>query len=203
MWSHPCQYGAVIPGAQVCVCECVCVRVLTFTATSAVTTTAKLKNHPCRVTHTDGSQTAASVCVHVVVQESPWPLRWEFPCTLLELYIVLAHHTASEGWVHCKLSKNTSRSSKGASHFSCEWHILGLETPNTSRPSIYLSIHRSLSTACRSQLDLELMLPIWPHEKEREKERLRAGWGERRSCLPAHGVISSRCGYCKWDGEGE
>lgn len=35
----------------------------------------------------------------------------------------------------------------------------------------------------------------------REGEKLSAGWGERACCLPAHRVISSRCGYCKWDGE--
>lgn len=182
-WGHPRCLGEYV---SVCMCVCVYMCTSTFAATTASTATAKLKNHASG--HSDwyrlfanNRSPAVCVCVCIACTTGITMMRISLrsgSVIFWKLHIVLAHHT--EDWSHCKLSNSSSRGSQGAAHFSSEWHILRLETPNTGHPSVHpsLSLPLSLAPACQSQLGHELMVPIWP--RERTRKRLRAGWGERR-----------------------
>lgn len=196
-----CVCGVVITGAQVSVCVCVgvvctCVCLKIYSHLS-LTATLKLRNCLFR---SHFKQTEASVCVYMLLLTlATAAVRNSLHCKsekVWKVYIVLAHHTTPL-WGELTVSwAEAAAAAKGAACLSSEWHILRLETPNTRRTSI-----------CLFLLCLQEPAGSWAHGTNldmsgREREGFRAGWGERGCSLPAHGVISSCCGYCKWDREG-
>lgn len=202
MWSHPSL--STVLSSQVCRCvhTYVCFNICSYLSPRpqpqhSKTTHVRSYWHAIHKQH-----------VHMLHRNHLGPLqRWEIPFSVYSR--TSAGCAVSPQLLRSELTVNwaTAEAEAEAAHFSSEWRILRLETPYTTHPFIYLSI----SLCC-----LPEPAGPWAHgtnlatqergthtRREGVRVRLRAGWGERCCCLPAHSVIPSSCGYCKWDGDEE